>query len=343
MNGKVVKLYFRRGAIFALFLPLLLAGQSTALSADSQAVDERIDREQLLRDLEILAADSLAGRRTGTAGHEKAQRYLAGRFREIGLHQFGPDYFQRFAIAAPGFSTAPLTNGPAPPDTIRGANLIGYLPGREDSSNVIVLSAHYDHLGVRNGAVYYGANDNASGVAAMLAIAGYLRRHPLRHTLLFLASDAEELGLLGARAFFRELPLPRERMVLNVNLDMIAPAEDRIIYAAGTYHYPFLKPYLDEIARQTPLLLLLDHDEPVRLSGAREDWTHASDHAPFHHAGIPFVYFGVEDTAHYHQPGDMVSEIDPQRLHQAVEMILNTLQLLDEQLFRRSRPAGAQP
>lgn len=343
MSGKFVKSYLRRCTLLALLFPLVLAGQSAVLPPDSLAVETRIDPGQLLRDLHILASDSLAGRRTGTAGHERAQRYLAGRFREIGLRQFGPDYFQRFPIAAPGFSATPAPDGPAPSDTIKGANLIGYLPGREDSLGVIVLSAHYDHLGVRGGAVYYGANDNASGVAALLGIAGYFRRHPLRHALLFLASDAEELGLIGARAFFRELPLPRERMVLNVNLDMIAPAEDRAIYAAGTHHYPFLKPYLDEIARQTPLALLLDHDQPVRLSGAREDWTHASDHAPFHQAGIPFVYFGVEDTAHYHQPGDTVSEIDPQRLQQAVEMILHTLQLLDEQLARLSRPAGAQP
>lgn len=343
MNGKFAKLYWRRCTLLTLLFPLLLAGQPAVLPTDSLAIDQRIDREQLLRDLQVLAADSLAGRRTGSAGHEKAQRYLAARFRETGLRQLGPDYFQRFAIAAPGFAAAPAPDGPAPPDTIHGANLIGYLPGREDSLGVMVLSAHYDHLGVRGGAVYYGANDNASGVASLLGIAAYIRRHPLRHALLFLASDAEEFGLSGAKAFFRELPLPRERMVLNVNLDMIAPAEDRIIFAAGTHHYPFLKPYLDEVARQTPLTLLLDHDQPVRLSGAREDWTHASDHALFHQAGIPFVYFGVEDTAHYHQPEDTVSEIDPQRLHQSVEMILHTLQLLDEQLFRRSRPAGAQP
>ena len=221
MNGKVVKLYFRRGAIFALFLPLLLAGQSTALSADSQAVDERIDREQLLRDLQILSSDSLAGRRTGTAGHEKAQRYLAGRFREIGLHQFGPDYFQRFAIAAPGFSTAPLTNGPAPPDTIRGANLIGYLPGREDSSNVIVLSAHYDHLGVRNGAVYYGANDNASGMAGVLETARVLSQYRFPASILYVGLSGEEQGLNGGEILARHALAQGWHLQAVVNNDMI--------------------------------------------------------------------------------------------------------------------------
>ena len=102
------------------------------------------------------------------------------------------------------------------------ANVVGAVEGTSPTDSTIVVTAHYDHLGVQNGVIYPGADDNASGVAALLAIARYVKTHPLRHDILFVAFDAEELDLAGAKAFLARPPKPIPAMALNVNLDMVS-------------------------------------------------------------------------------------------------------------------------
>ena len=86
----------------------------------------------------------------------------------------------------------------------------------------IVITAHYDHLGIQSGKLFYGADDNASGVAAMLAIASFLPMIDLHHSIIFLATDAEEKGLIGARVALDYFPIELSQIVFNLNLDMIA-------------------------------------------------------------------------------------------------------------------------
>ncbi len=112
--------------------------------------------------------------------------------------------------------------------------------------------------------------------------------------MVFAALDAEESGLNGSQAFLKDPPVARDAIVMNVNLDMVARDAKNVLFAAGTSHYPFLKAYLKDVA-QPPVVLRLGHDMP-NVKG-EDDWTRDSDHYPFHQAGIPFVYFGVEDEA----------------------------------------------
>jgi Zn-dependent M28 family amino/carboxypeptidase len=217
-----------------------------------------------------------------------------------------------------------------------GENLVGTLPGGDPDGNVIVLTAHYDHVGIRNGVIYNGADDNASGAAAVLEIARQLSEAPLMHPVVVALLDAEEVGSWGARALLDSPPVPIERIALNVNLDMVART-DGVLWAAGAYHSPGLRPVLEEVAARAPSTLRLGHDRAGAPEG--DDWTGSSDHSAFHEAGIPFVYFGVEDHEDYHRPTDDVERVDPAELVASVRTILMALRALDHALpFDASRP-----
>jgi Zn-dependent M28 family amino/carboxypeptidase len=210
------------------------------------------------------------------------------------------------------------------------------VPGRTDADEVIVLTAHYDHVGIRDGRIYNGADDNASGVAAVLEITRRIAADPLAHTLVVALLDAEELGSQGAQAFVAAPPVALERIAVNVNLDMVSRT-DGLLWAAGAFHTPALRPILERVATRSAVELRLGHDRPGAPEG--DDWTRQSDHAAFHERGIPFVYFGVEDHADYHEPTDDVERIDPGEFVGAVRTILAGLRELDAALpFQTATP-----
>ena len=111
-------------------------------------------------------------------------------------------------------------------------------------------------------------------------------------------------------------------------MDMISHSE-RELYVAGVYHYPFLKTYVDRATRPPEIDLLLGHDSPEL---GDDDWTNASDHAPFHGAGVPFLYFGVEDHEDYHQATDVFENINRDFYVRAVNTILDVVTRLDADL-----------
>ena len=261
-----------------------------------------IDVDALMATVRTLASAEFEGRRAGTPGGEKARQWVAERFKAIGLE--------------------PLESG---------TNVVGLCKGSGKSRDTFVVSAHYDHEGVRNGQIYFGADDNASGVAVLLAIAERCKRTPFAHDVVFASFDAEEQGLKGARAFVANPPVPKPQIVLNINLDMVARGDKGELYAAGTYHWPKTKPALQEVAKRSPIKLLLGHDRP---SDGKDDWTKQSDHGAFHAAGIPFVYFGVEDHPDYHKPTDTADKINPTFFKQSAETILDAVITLDHARLR---------
>lgn len=270
------------------------------------------DSAALLRTVRVLAADSMEGRRAGTPGAARARRYLVDRFKALGLRPLGAGFEHPF----------PLSNGAA-----TGVNLLALIPGTASAGRYLVLSAHYDHLGMRGGEVYNGADDNASGTAAVLALAAALRNQPPLHSVIIALFDAEESGLLGARAFLANLPSPvaRAALALNVNLDMVGHSENGELWAAGARHSPALAPVLQAVAARAPVRLRLGHDG----AGPGKDWTGDSDHAVFHQAGIPFVYFGVEDHKDYHRPTDDPETLTPAFFAGAVKTMLEAVRALD--------------
>ena len=281
--------------------------------SETVAVDRGIDASALVEHVRVLAADSMEGRALGTPGNERARQYLVAQFRTLGLRPPDGGYERPF---------------PANEGATRGVNLVGVVPGTEDPDVYLVVTAHYDHLGVRDGNVFNGADDNASGTAGLIVLAEHFRRHPLRHSLLFAALDGEEGGLRGARAFVSTPPVPLAQIVMNVNLDMVSQS-DSVLYVAGTYHYPFLRAHVEAVTPAPPVVLRLGHDVPGTGS---DDWTQASDHGPFHEVGIPFLYFGVEDHPHYHQATDTFETIRPGFFAGAIRTVRQVLERVDPHL-----------
>jgi Zn-dependent M28 family amino/carboxypeptidase len=276
-----------------------------------------INAVQLLRDDETLLADDMQGRGIGTPGGAKAREYIVARFKEAELKSFGASYLQPFDFTARSGAK------------VNGTNVIGYVTGKNNLGKYIVVTAHYDHLGIRNGEIYNGADDDASGVAALFAVAEYFKKNKPSHSIIFVAFDGEESGLRGSNAFVAAPPVKKESIVLNVNMDMVAHNDKNELYASGTYHYPALKPQLETTAKSAKVKLLIGHDRPEQKS---DDWTNQSDHFAFHQAKIPFIYFGVEDHKDYHKPTDDFQNINQKFYVRAVETILETVKTFDKDL-----------
>lgn len=291
-------------------------GCAKAVSVGAQGIASA-DTAALMKTVRILAADSMEGRRAGTPGGARARRYLLERLTALGVAPLAGGYEQAF----------PLTR-----DSGRGVNLLGTISGGRPGEAFIVLSAHYDHVGIRRGEIYNGADDNASGVAALLAIAESLTKTPLGHPVLIALFDAEEGGLSGARAFVANPPVARERIAMNLNLDMVGHSESGELWVAGATHHPAFRAVLDSVAAMAPVVLKIGHDR-TGIPG-EQDWTGSSDHGPFHAAGIPFLYFGVEDHKDYHKSTDDPETLTPEFFGKAVATVEAALRRVDRMLGR---------
>ncbi len=313
-----------RPLLFTSALALTLAACNTPAPerpADpSQAGAVSIDRAQLLDDLRILSADDMQGRGAGTEGAAMARAYIIDRYEEIGISPIGEEFESEFVFDVRG----------AEGEQAPGVNIIGRIEGSSDSEHVMVVSAHYDHLGVRGGEIYNGADDNASGVSAMLAIAAEFAETPPEHDVIFVALDAEEHGLLGAYFFVAEPPVDQNNIIFNLNLDMVAMSTDRILWAVGTYHYPSLVPLVETVAARASIDLPMGFDEPTDVPGA--DWTLLTDSGAFHEAGIPFIYLGVDFHPHYHQASDTYEHMTLDFFQDASETIVDFAREADRRL-----------
>lgn len=307
------------GRLMRLRLPILVA-----LCAGLAAWGPRPPPDRLIEDVQVLSADAMEGRGFGTPGAAKARDYLRGRLQELGLAPAYAAYDQPFEAAGKA-----------------GTNLVAQVAGTSRSDKVLVVTAHYDHLGVREGQVFNGADDNASGVAALLAVARSFKAEPPRHTTLFVLLDGEEAGSPGARAFLADPPVGRERIALNLNLDMLSRSDRDELYVAGARHHPVLRGRLEALAAEAPVTLKLGHDGPPWTGS--DDWTDGSDHREFHRAGVPFVYFGVEDHPDYHRPTDDFAAVPQDFFRRSAATVELAARRLDRDLdeIAAKKPAAA--
>lgn len=305
--------------IRSIFLMLLVAASLTSSFAQSSGQEPKsklFDAGRLIGDVKALSADDMEGRSPQQASIEKARAYVTRRFAESGIKPIGSSLEQRFDIKLRG-KTEP----------IKGINYVGVIKGKKYAEKYIVVTAHYDHVGNNKGQIYNGADDNASGTAALFAIASYFAKNQPNYSLMFVAFDAEEIGLLGSRHFVTNLPVKKESIVLNVNMDMVSRNDKGELYASGLFHYPQFKKALVSAQKSAKVKLMLGHDDPKL---GRDDWTNQSDHAAFHRETIPFIYFGVEDHPDYHKPTDDFERIQPDFYVRAVETIIDAIRQLDK-------------
>ena len=307
-----------------------------ALPRAAAPAPARVDPAALMADVRTLASPEYEGRRTGTPGGRKARAFVEARFRALGLQPVGgaayahPFTFEHFSIKG--------ALDPARPARTRyddAANVVALVKGTRWPERYLVVTAHYDHEGVRGGALFAGADDNASGVAVLLALAAQLQAQPPAHSVLLVALDAEERGLRGAKAFLEAPPVPREAMVADVNMDMVSRQDFGRVFVAGTSPWPALRPAVERAAAGARVPVHLGHDRGFLRAGTVEDWTDLSDHGVFHDAGIPYLYVGVEDHPDYHTPGDVPERIDPAFFASVADFVVELVRAVD------AAPGGA--
>jgi Zn-dependent M28 family amino/carboxypeptidase len=273
-------------------------------NAGKNNVFSNIDSTSLINHLAYLSSGVMEGRETATPGNQLAREYIVKTFDSLKIEKIGDSYLQPF----------PFGN-----NNQQGINIIGLIKGYQYADSYITITAHYDHLGIRNGNIFYGTDDNASGTAALLAMAAWFKQHPPKHSLILVSFDAEEKGLLGSKYFVSHCPVPLSAIKLNVNMDMVSRNDSNEIYATGIYHYPFLKKYIDSVQLLTPVNIRFGHD------GEKP-----GIHFPFHQNNIPYLYFGVEDHADYHRPGDTFDKVNKSFYYQVCTMITAVASLLDQ-------------
>ena len=303
-SGAVIRTLFVASLIGAIFTPTVVAQTATA---------EPESASRILNDIRWLADDAREGRGVGTAGLEAAAQYIAQRFEEIGLEPGGTDgYFQRFQLdpASPVLSRTQLGGEQV-------ENVVGILPGRGRlAGQVVVIGAHYDHLGLGTrgyagfsrdtapvGVIHNGADDNASGTAALLETARRLaaRGAQDRRTIVFVAFTAEELGTVGSMYYVEHPAMPNDSTTVMLNYDMVGrPLGDTLI-VGGTGSAAELSSMVDRVNARYGLAI-----------GKQDDPWGSSDHAVFYGKSIPVLHFYTSLHADYHTSTDDWERINPE-------------------------------
>jgi Zn-dependent M28 family amino/carboxypeptidase len=274
--------------------------------------------DKALGDVQTLSADEMQGRAPGTPGSALARAHILKRFAEIGLEPIGAGFEQ------------PFTYDKRDGTKVEATNLVARIPGTGKTGKAMVVSAHYDHLGVRDGVVFNGADDNASGVAGLLAVAEAFKAHPPKHDVILAVVDAEEGGLRGAKAFVANPPVPLSSIVLDVNFDMLSKNAKNELYASGAAAFPVLKPILVKLAAKVPATLKLGHDTDA--DGKQNNWTDQSDHYAFAEKGVPWLYFGVEDHPEYHKSTDDFATIPQDFFKRSIATVIQASLALEDDL-----------
>lgn len=213
--------------------------------------------------------------------------------------------------------------------SVRHDNLLMWLPGTDPelAEEFVLIGAHYDHIGVGPaGRVGCGANDNASGCAALLEVAEALAQSPPRRSVLIAHFTGEEDGLVGARELAKRLPVPRERIVAMLNLDMIGFGEPDEVTVLGVRRNPKLQKVLDRAERlgRTGLKTV--------VTGKGEELWQRSDHFAFHEIGLPVLFFfeGLPISAdrNYHTWRDTADAVDMEKITNTARLVYNTAWIL---------------
>lgn len=301
-----------------------LAGMCPDAPKPIDIIREAITADGIRLGVTELASDEMGGRFFRSPFAEKAAKWIEARFTAIGLgHGATADSFRQAIDEDP--ETAP--------------NLIARIEVTGKGTGFIVISGHYDHLRPkRSGAdlIHNGADDNASGVCGMLAVAQAMQALIAKGegpacTILFIAFNGEEAGLRGSKAFVKLPTVPLSEIRAVFNMDMISRGAPREIFIDGG---PVGDPVVAalKVANETIQMKLRLNEHP--------DWLDRSDQGPFLSKGIPAVLFSVEDHADYHQVGDEVEKIDAALAAETAQLVaLAALNMSKESFVPRGMAA----
>ena len=314
-------MYKRRAILLILSVATLLA--PAAWSQSLRTYENLVTDEELRSTVEYLAHGMTQGRAAGTPGKELAEHFLVDQFRSIGLIPWNWTYTQSFSYK----------------DSIAVRNVVGLLPALAPTDEYIVIGAHYDHLGMLGHTVYPGADDNASGVAALLSVARSFAamraegRGP-RKNLLFVCFDGKELDMAGSRWFVQHLSIPKSRITAMVNLDMLGTdlvpprSNPEYLFALGEETLPACyRGYLAYACSRAFQRLDLDLTFYGSRNFARMMYN-TSDQQPFAAAGIPAVLFTSAFHDHTYKKTDTPAIINYPLLRKRTLVIFNFINRL---------------
>jgi hypothetical protein len=321
------------------FIPLLVFGLLIG-SCDGPPSDESL-LTSFKKDIGFLAADERGGRAIGTEGEQQAAEYLAEEFDKLGLQPMGTDgFFQEFTVSKPSNPHEEAVIG-TDGAGITGRNVIAYLDKKAEKT--IVIGAHFDHLGMGgqgslhrgDSAIHNGADDNASGTAALLALAKVFKYETLKSNILFVAFSGEENGLWGSNYFVKNPTLDLKTINYMINMDMVGRLNEEkslAIYGVGTS--PSFSKVLDPINADSLKLV------------PSESGVGPSDHTSFYLQDLPVLHFFTGQHADYHKPSDDADKINYEGLVQVVRYISRLVAQLDTEpklAFTKTKDSSDSP
>ena len=286
-----------------------------------------ITTDQIKKDVAYLADDKLEGRYTGSEGELKAAQYIADRFKALELKPKGNNgtYFQKFDFS-PKTNPHQIPDSTAnPPGKITGTNVLGYIDNH--AKTTVVIGAHYDHLGYggmgslyREGkAIHNGADDNASGVAAIMDLALKLKDKNTANNYLFIAFSGEELGLLGSNYFVKNAIIPLEEVNYMINLDMVGRLkEEKTLVINGTGTSPVWKSTLTDMNVENYFNIVM-----------KESGVGPSDHTSFYLNDIPVLHFFTGQHDNYHKPSDDTNTLNYEGITAISDYVFRLISALD--------------
>lgn len=283
----------------------------------------------LQKHLYTIAADSMRGRDTGTEGQKKAGRYIIEQYQKLGIAPppTAANYYQ--PIASKYMRTAWSRRLPD------SENIWAYIEGTDKKEEVLVVTAHYDHIGYKNHEVYNGADDNASGTSALLEIAEALaiaskKGYKPRRSILFLHLTAEEYGLHGSKYYVNNPILPLDKTIANVNIDMIGrnaygmENNNHYVYVIGSDKLSTDLHNLSEKANYLNLKL----DYTFNSESDPNQYYYRSDHYNFALKQIPSIFYFGGEHQDYHQTTDTADKINYPLLAKRSQLIFSLVWLL---------------
>ena len=317
---------------FALAAAAALAGCAPTTLAVAPA-PLAVDPATIRAHQSFLASEALRGRGSGTHDELVAATYVASRFEQYGL------------VPAPGmasyFQSLPIPPSPGTkrqniPADARTLNVIGLLPGIDPAAGYLLVSAHLDHLGIVDGKVYAGANDDASGTTAVLELARLLAKSgPHRRGILFVAYGAEEPGAIGSRYFAARPPVPLDQLVANIEFEMIGAADPKL--SSGMMMTGFERSNLGALLRSKGALLFPD---PY----PEERFFERSDNYELALAGVvAHTVSGWPTTPVYHTVEDTNDNIDFAFMAKAIQSLVEPIRWLANSDVRPKWNPGGRP
>ena len=289
------------------------SSSSSLTNNDATKYINLITSESLKTNLTVIASDEMQGRDTGSEGQKKAGRYLIEQYKNAGISfPKGADSYYQAVPAA--FLNAQYNENL--PDS---ENIWAFIEGSEKPNEIVVVSAHYDHVGIKNGEIYNGADDDGSGTVGILEVAKAFQKaknegHGPKRSILILHVTGEEHGLHGSR-YYSENPLfPLSNTVADVNIDMIG-RRDELHKDTNNYIYVIGSDYLStdlynvcEDVNKKYINMNLDYKYNDKKDKNR--FYYRSDHYNFAKNGIPSVFLFNGTHADYHKPTDEVEKIE---------------------------------